>query len=79
MMFKVVKHLIPEYVCRLFERRPVDSLNMSLRSITNCNQRFNTPKPHLSKFEESMSYSEPIIWNAIPNEIKTTAALSSFF
>ena len=35
MMFKVVNHLIPEYVCRLFERRAVDSLNMSLRSISN--------------------------------------------
>ena len=52
---------------------------MSLRSISNCNQMFNIPKPHLSKFKESMSYSGPIIWNAIPNEIKTTAALSSFF
>ena len=78
MMFKVVNRLIPEYVYRLFERRPVDSLNMSLRSISNCNKMFNIPKPHLSKFKESMSYSGPIIWNAIPNEIKTTAALSSF-
>ena len=77
-MFKVVTHLIPEYVCRLYERRPVDSLNMSLRSISNCNQMFNIPKPHLTKFKKSMSYSGPIIWNAIPNEIKTTAALSSF-
>ena len=78
MMFKVVNRLIPEYACRLFERRPVDSLNMTLRSISNCNQMFNIPKPHLSKLNESMSYSGPIIWNAIPNEIKTTAALSSF-
>ena len=38
MMLTVVNRLIPEYVCRLFERRPVDSLNMSLRSISNCNQ-----------------------------------------
>ena len=78
MMFKVVNHLIPEYVCRLFERRQVDSLNMSLSSISNCNQIFNIPKPHLTKFNETMSYSGPIIWNAIPNEIKTTAVLSSF-
>ena len=39
---------------------------------------FNIPNLHLSKFKESMSYSGPIIWNAIPNEIKTTAVLSSF-
>ena len=51
---------------------------MSLRSISNCNQMFNIPNLHLSKFKESMSYSGPIIWNAIPNEIKTTAVLSSF-
>ena len=77
-MFKMVNHLIPEYVCRLFERRPLDSLNMSLRSISNCNQMFNIQKPHLTKFKESMPYSGLIIWNAIPNEIKTTAALHSF-
>ena len=32
MIFKVVNHLIPEYVCELFERRSENSLNMSLRS-----------------------------------------------
>ena len=78
MMFKVVNHLIPDYVCRLFEKRPLDSLNMSLRSIPNRNQVFNIPKLHLTKFMESMSYSWHIIWNAIPNEIKTTATFSSF-
>ena len=57
MIFKVVNHLIPEYVCHLFERRLVDSLNMSLRSISNCNQIFNIPNPHLTKFNESMPYS----------------------
>ena len=34
MMFKVVNHLISEYVCRLFERRSLDLLNMSLRSLS---------------------------------------------
>ena len=51
---------------------------MSLRSISNCNQMFNVPKPHLTKFEESISCSGPIVWNAIPNKIKTAATLSSF-
>ena len=32
----------------------------------------------LTKLKEIMSFSGSIIWNAIPNEIKTTAALSSF-
>ena len=51
---------------------------MSLRSLSNYNQILNIPKRHLTKFKESVSYSGPIIWIAIPNEIKTTAALSSF-
>ena len=38
-MFKVVNHLIPEYVCQVFNRRPLDSINMSLRSISNSNQK----------------------------------------
>ena len=51
---------------------------MALRSISNSNQMLNIQKLHLPKFKESMSYSGLIIWNAIPNEIKTTAALRSF-
>ena len=39
---------------------------------------FPIPKPHLTKFKQSISYSGPIIWNTIPYEINTTATLSSF-
>ena len=47
-------------MCQLFERRPLNSLNMSLRSILNCNQMSNIPKPHLTKFKESISHSGPL-------------------
>ena len=78
MKFKVVNHLIPEYVYKLFERRTVNSLNMSLRSSSNCNQMFVVPKPNLTKFKESLSYSGPVIWSSSPNDITNIATLGSF-
>ena len=65
MMFKVVNHLIPEYVCELFERRAVNSLNMSLGSNSNHSRK-------------NLSYSGPVICSSIPYEITNIATLGSF-
>ena len=78
MMFKVVNQLIPEYVCELLERRAANSLNMSLRSSSNCKQMVAVPKPNLNKFKDSLSDSGPVIWSSIHNDITDIATLSSF-
>lgn len=76
MMFKVVNNLVPEYLCQLFEKRELNSFSMTLRSSSN--QVFTVPKPNLVKFKESLSYSGPIIWNSIPNEITNSDNIGSF-
>ena len=48
----------------------------SLLSVSN--QTFTIPKPKCSLYKESLSYSGPVIWNAIPHEIKQFSTLGAF-
>ena len=75
-MFKVANNLIPQYNCGLFQRRSDSVHNASLRSVSN--QNFYIPKPKLSIFKASLSYSGPIIWNKILSEIKSSSNLNAF-
>ena len=68
-MFKVANSLVPQYICDLFQRRSEIAPHMSLRSIAN--QNFAIPKPNLTLYKDSISYSGPVVWNSIPNDIKT--------
>ena len=76
-MFKVANSLIPQYICDLFQRRLDNSLHASLRSVSN-EHSVRIPKSNLSIFKDSISYSGPIIWNSIPNEIKNSSTCCSF-
>lgn len=77
-MFKVTNNLIPQYVCDLFERRLDGSVHTSLRSNSISGHNFKIPKPKLNIFKNSISYSGPIIWNSIPNEIKNSSTCKAF-
>ena len=65
-----------QYIIDLFQSRADSLPNTSLRSVAN--QNFTTPKPNCSLFKESLSYSGPVIWNAIPSEIKKSSKLNVF-
>ena len=75
-MFKVANGLVPQYISEMFKRRSEIAQNTSLRSITN--ENFTIPKPSLALYKESISYSGPVVWNSIPNEIKHSLSISSF-
>lgn len=75
-MFKVANNLIPQYIVGLFQRRADSLPNTSLRSVSNLN--FTIPRPKSSMFKTSLSYSGPVIWNAIPSEIKNVGSVSVF-
>ena len=68
-MYKVVNVIAPQYIRNLFQLRAVTLPNNSLRSISNNN--FTVPMPRTSLFKDSLSYSGPVIWNAIPSDVKT--------
>ena len=75
-MFKVANGLVPQYISDLFNRRSEIAIGTSLRSITN--ENFVIPKPKLTLYKESISYSGPLVWNSIPHNIKHSSNLYSF-
>ena len=75
-MYKIAKNMIPTYVCDLFQRRSDSIMNTTLKSVSD--ENFVTPRPNLSIFKESLSYSGPVIWNSIPLEIKNFSSLNYF-
>ena len=77
-MYKVANGLVPQYIADLFQSR-ADSLPnhvTSLRSVANHN--FTIPQPKCSLYKESLSYSGPVIWNAIPTDIKKSSTINAF-
>ena len=66
--------MVPQYIKDLFQFRAVTLPSTSLGSVSN--QTFGIPKPKTSLYKESLSYSGPVIWNAIPSELKISSSLN---
>ena len=75
-MYKVANGLITQHIIDLFQFRADSLPNTSLRSVSN--QNFTIRKPKCSLYKESLSYSGPVIWNAIPPEIKKSSTINAF-
>ena len=75
-MFKVANGLVTQYISYMFKRRSEMAPDTSLRSITN--ENFTIPKPNLTLYKESISYSGPVVWNSIPNKISHSLRSSCF-
>ena len=68
-MYKVSNSLTPVDINNLFNQRSHSETVPVLRSITSNN--YIPPKPNKEVFKQSMSYSGPLIWNSLPNDLKT--------
>ena len=75
-MYKIANNMIPSYICDLFQRRSDSIINTTLRSVSN--ENFIIPRPNLSIYKESLSYSGSVVWNSIPHEIKNSSSLNCF-
>ena len=75
-MYKVANGLVPKYIVDLFQSRADSLPNTSFRSVSNHN--FTIPQPKCILYKESLSYSEPDIWNAIPTDIKKSLTIIAF-
>ena len=79
-MYKIASNTAPIYLTDLFQMRGNESkLNNSqvnLRSTSNKN--FLIPKPKISLFKNSLSYSGALVWNSVPLEIKQSSTIESF-
>ena len=75
-MYKIANNMIPSFICDLFQRRSDSIINTTLRSVSN--ENFIIPRPNLSIYKESLSYSGSVLWNSIPHEIKNSPSLNCF-
>ena len=76
-MYRVFNNMVFQYIKDIyFQFRAVTLPATSLRSVSN--QYFAIPKPKIILYEESLSYSGPVIWNAIPSELKNSSSLNVF-
>ena len=75
-IYRVANNMIPSYVCDMFQRRSDSIINTTLRSVSN--ENFVIPKPTLSIFKESLSYSGAVIWNNTPYEVKNSPSQNCF-
>ena len=77
-MYKVANGLVPQNIVDLFQSRADSLPNTSLRSVSN--HHFTISQPKCSLYKESLSYSGPgpVIWNAIPTDIKKSSTINAF-
>ena len=67
-MHNVANQITPSNINEMFQmRNQVDDMPF-LRSVSHNN--FIPPKPKKEMFKRSMSYSGPLVWNSLPNDIK---------
>ena len=79
-MYKIANNVALIYLTDLFQMRgngsDLNSSQLNLRSTSNKN--FLIPKPKISLFKSSLSYSGALVWNSIPLRIKNSSTLESF-
>lgn len=79
-MFKVSKEITPNYINSMFTKRPHLNPNgnesYSLRSVSA--ENYILPKPSTELYKNSLAFSGPIVWNCIPNNVKSAPSVESF-
>jgi hypothetical protein len=72
LMSKTINDLTPFYLHELFESR---STGYNLR---NSEHTLFVPKPRTNYGKRSFSYSGAVLWNELPQNVRTTCSLSQF-
>lgn len=75
-MYKVSRSETPQYVNELFHERILNEDAPVLRSASA--HTFIAPRPNKEIFKQSITYSGPIIWNSLPNHLKSLNSIDSF-
>ena len=72
LMYKCINNLAPAYLCNLFAPR---TPNYYFR---NAKKKLMLPKPRTDYLKRSFSYSGALLWNNLPEEIRTSNSLGLF-
>ena len=71
-MYKCINNLAPAYLCNLFVPR------ISNYDFRNAEKKLSLPKPRTYCLKRSFSYNGAILWNNLPEEIRTSNSLAFF-
>ena len=74
MMYKIVIHMVPEYLCSRFVFRS-DTLTDKLRGSDGT---LAIPQPHTNYCKRSLSYSGVVLWNSLSLNIRQSLSLNQF-
>ena len=72
LMYKCTNNLAPAYLCNLFAPR---ISNYDLRDV---NGKLLLPKPRTDYLKRSFTYSGALLWNNLPEEVRTANSLDVF-
>ena len=72
LMYKVVNSLTPTYLQDLFFPR------VSHYRLRDSDGKQYVPKPRTDYLKHSLSYSGAVLWNSLPESLKSCQSLSSF-
>ena len=75
-MFKVYNGLTPSYISENFTLR--NEMNMSVNLRSSASGCFIPPLPKKECFKHSMRYSGCLIWNSLPNNVKSSQTAETF-
>ena len=75
-MFKVYHNITPTYINEGFNLRTNLNTSVNLRSMNvGC---FVPPKPRTECFKQSLRYSGCLIWNSLPENVKSAQTQETF-
>ena len=72
LMYKVVNSLTPTYLQDLFFPR------VSHHRLRDSDAKLYVPKPRKDYLKHSLSYSGAVLWNSLPESLRSCQSLSSF-
>ena len=72
MMFKSLNGLVPVYLRELFSERHTDY------DLFDSFRKLNLPKPRTDYLKRSFGYSGALLWNSLPENIKTIRSIGQF-
>lgn len=75
-MFKVYHDITPVYISEQFKQR--NDLNTTINLRSSASGSFVPPKPRTECFKQSMRYSGCLIWNSLPDEVKSAQTIDTF-
>ena len=75
-MFKVYTNEAPTYISENFTLR--NNINTSINLRSSSSGCFIPPKPRTELFKHSMRYSGCLVWNSLPDEVKSAQTVATF-